>query len=70
MTMTVAGKSYSNIIQSRLILSYNILGMEMEAATYDYYTAKGVGVIRVRTTIDNNGLSFNGCTDLIDYNIK
>lgn len=69
-TMTVAGKSYSNVIHTQLILTYDIFGTSLDAMMYDYFTAKGVGVIKVRS----EGLSlisgFKACSDLIDYSIK
>ncbi|HWI92068.1 MAG TPA: hypothetical protein VNT20_12380 [Flavisolibacter sp.] len=69
-TMTVAGKTYNNVIHTQLILTYDIFGTDFDAMMYDYFTAKGIGVIKVRS----EGLSllsgFKACSDLIDYSIK
>lgn len=68
--MTVAGKSYNNVIHTRLVLTYDVFGTSLDAMMYDYFTAKGVGVIKVRS----EGLSllsgFKACSDLVDYSIK
>lgn len=70
-SMTVVGKTYKDVIHTTLDLSYDIFGSEMDMGRYDYFTAKGVGIIKIRS-----GLSFMGQTvietsaDLIDYSIK
>lgn len=70
LTMTVAGKTYNDVIQTRLDLSYDV-GTIMDFGSYNYYTAKGVGVIKVRTKLEMMGITMvETCSDLIDYNIK
>lgn len=70
-SMTVQGKTYKDVIHTRLDLSYDVFGSELDMGAYDYFTAKGVGIIKIRS-----GLSFMGqtlietSTDLIDYSIK
>ena len=44
LTMTVQGATYQNVIHSYIELSYSLIGV---AARYDYYSAKGVGIIAV-----------------------
>lgn len=44
LTMTVQGVTYQKVIHSYMELSYALIGV---AATYDYYSAKGVGIIAV-----------------------
>jgi hypothetical protein len=69
-SMTVAGKSFNNVIHSRMIWSYDILGTVMEFLSYDYFIAKGVGIIKVRSEGQNLLAGFKACTDLVDYSIK
>ena len=69
-TMTVAGKSYNNVIHTELIWTYDIFGTAMDAMQYDYYIAKDVGIIKVRSEGLTLLSGFRACTDLIDYSIK
>jgi hypothetical protein len=48
-----------------------MLGFIMEAGTYDYFIAKGVGIIKVRTQLLNFGVPvLQSCADLTDHSIK
>jgi hypothetical protein len=69
-SMTVAGKSFTNVTHTRLIWSYDILGTVMEVMSYDYFIAKDVGIIKVRSEGLNLLSGFKACSDLIDYSIK
>jgi len=69
-TMTVAGKTYNNVIHTNQILSYDIFGTVMDFASYDYFIAKGVGIIKVRAELGGFGFSMKTCSDLIDYQIR
>lgn len=69
-SMTVGGKSFNNVIHTRLIWSYDILGTVMEFVSYDYFIAKGVGVIKVRAEGTNIFSGVKSCSDLVDYSIK
>jgi len=66
LTMIVQGKTYSNVIHSNMLLSYNIFGSIIEFGTYDYFTAKGVGIIKIRSDFG----VFQSCSDLVDHLIK
>jgi hypothetical protein len=71
-SLTVGSKTYSNVIHSQIELQYDfpIVGI-VNAATYDYYIAKGIGMIRIVTVGDPNflpGVSTNA--DLVEYSIK
>jgi hypothetical protein len=68
--MTVGGKSYSNIIHTKLVLLYDIFGSITEFGSYDYFIAKGIGIIKVRSELGIFGTQFKSTTDLIDYSIK
>lgn len=69
-TMTVAGKSYNNVIHTRLILTYDVYGTALDAMAYDYFIAKGIGIIKVRSEGLTMLSGFKACSDLIDYSIK
>ncbi len=68
---TVAGKNFTNVIHTQLNLEYDlpILGWT-NFAVYDYYIAKGVGIIRIETTSTFGGFGIKTVADLIDYSIK
>ena len=71
-TKTVAGKSYSNVIHTTLILEYElpIFGWT-PFATYEYYTAKGIGIIRIESDLSFMGqTAVRTVSDLIEYSIK
>jgi len=71
LSMTVTGKHFKNVIHTRLDLKYDMLGFIMEAGTYDYFIAKGVGIIKVRTQLLNFGVPvLQSCADLTDHLIK
>jgi hypothetical protein len=66
---TVAGKNFTNVMHTQLHLEYDIPGLGWtNFAVYDYYVAKGVGIIRVETVSGIAGL--RTVSDLIDYSIK
>jgi len=44
---TVAGKPYTNVMHTQIDLQYNVQGTFQSFGTYDYYIAKGVGVIEL-----------------------
>jgi len=69
LSMTVEGKNYTDVIHTKLDLSYDIFGMVMQFATYDYFTARGVGIIKVRTDINAFGTSMQTCMNLVDHKI-
>jgi len=69
-TKTVAGKKYNNVIHTKLDFSYDIFGSVMHFATYDYYIAEGVGIIRIESELFGAGLAFKSSGDLIDYHIE
>jgi hypothetical protein len=67
LTVTIAGKTYTNVIHTSMELSYDITGM---VGVYDFYVAKGVGIIRIRFEMDTFGFTTTTCSDLIDYHIQ
>ena len=70
LTMTVGGKSYKEVTHTTMELSYDLGFMVLDAALYDFYVAKGVGIIKIRTNIDALGTTLQTCSDLVDHSIK
>ena len=71
LTMTIAGKTYTNITQTRLDLSYDFFGTVTESGFYNYFTAKGVGIVKIRAEVELGGISvLQTCSDLTDYHIE
>lgn len=69
LSRTVHGKSYANVIHTRMYLSYD-LGERVDAGYYDYYIAKDVGIIQAKGNLGMFGTQFTVSSDLIDYQIK
>lgn len=69
-THTVAGKTFDSVIHTRLDLKYDIYGSIEDFGSYDYYIAKGVGVIEIIFEVDTFGASFRAKDELVDYAIK
>lgn len=44
-TKVVSGKTFTNVVHTKLQLQYNISGAMETWVTYEFYTAKGVGLI-------------------------
>ncbi len=71
LTVTVAGKTYTNVIQTHLDFSYDIFGSIMKFGDYDYFIAKGVGIVKIKSDISMSGAPvLKTSSDLIDYSIK
>jgi hypothetical protein len=71
-SLTVAGKNFQNVIHSQISLQYELpLFGIVSFATYDYYVAKDVGIIRIETTGDPvMAPGVHSISDLIEYSIK
>lgn len=66
-TKTVVGKTYSNVMHTQIDLQYNVQGTFESFGTYDYYIAKGVGVIQL--DVSAFGLTISNEV-LTSYSIK
>jgi hypothetical protein len=64
---TILGKSYANVIHSKLELQSKIGGVFTTVFTFDFYVAKNIGVVAIYTSYDGNQLSKS---ELISHNIK
>jgi hypothetical protein len=69
-TVNIGGHSYSNVIHTHMLLSYDIFGMPMDYVNYDYYIARGIGILRIRSNLSALGSSFETCSDITDYHIN
>jgi len=72
-TFTVQGETYSNVIHTQFVIAFNLLGNFTDFATYNFYFAKGKGIIKVNsnvTDITGGGNNLTVAQDLIDYSIK
>ncbi|WP_127128572.1 hypothetical protein [Pseudoflavitalea rhizosphaerae] len=72
LSMTVAGKNYTNVIHTQLTLAYEmpVVGTT-DFMIYDYYVAKGVGIIKIDSeTPPGIPVSVTSVVELQDYSIK
>jgi hypothetical protein len=67
---TVHAKAYTQVIHTRMEMSYDIFGERTPAAIYDYYIARGIGIIQLKTTIDMLGTEMTSSSDLLEYQVK
>jgi hypothetical protein len=72
-TLTVQGKTYKDVIHTQIKLQYQMpspIGL-IETFTYDYYVAKGVGMIKIDSQGDPLwGAGVSSESELIEYSIK
>jgi hypothetical protein len=64
---SVLGHFYSKVIHSKIELQYNTSGTFVTTATYDFYAAKGVGIIEIKTDFGGKEVA---TTQLLDHQIK
>lgn len=71
-SVSLNGKSYSSVYHTRMDVSINPLGAPTNIGHYDFYIAKGVGIIRIRAELGGgfSGPSTKTDTELTDYSIK
>jgi hypothetical protein len=65
---TVGGNTYTNVIHSQVDLQYDFGSGYTTYATFDYYVAKGVGIISIASNFPS--LGFSEVLNLVSYNIK
>jgi len=66
-TMTVLGKTYTNVVDVHLSSSASYNGLQITPATGDFYYAQGVGLISVDATVFNSATLSNVTTT---FNLK
>jgi hypothetical protein len=70
LTRTVNNATYYDVIHTRMELSYDMSGQRTPAGSYEYYIAKDVGIIQVKTSIGLFGFEMIASSDLVEYEIK
>lgn len=72
LSMTVQGKTYKNVIHTQVNLKYDIFGVDvMSFMFYDYYVAKGVGIIKIVSEGDPDmAPGVDAVSELVEYSIK
>lgn len=65
-TKTVSGKQYTDVIHTTILLQYNIASTYTTFATYDFYVAKGIGIIEM----DSSTFGLTSTLKLQSYQIK
>lgn len=66
-SLTVLGKTYTNVVDVHLSSSASYLGLPITPATGDFYYAQGVGLISVNATVFNSATLSNVTTT---FNLK
>lgn len=66
----VGALEFNNVIHTRVLLQYDLSGEIYTWATYDFYIAKGIGIIETHTQLDLFGLVAETRSELIEYSIK
>jgi hypothetical protein len=70
-TKTWVGKTYKDIIHTVVDLEYNLLGNWMSMGTYQFYCAKGIGLVKTDYGLSMLGQSYTSTASyLVDYTIK
>ena len=69
----VKGKIYNNVIHDKYTISYNLLGSFIDFGNYDFYFAKGIGLIKIISSVPatlGGADGINSKQELINYSIK
>jgi hypothetical protein len=67
---TVSNKVYNNVIHTTLQLQYDVGSGFTTYGTYEYYIAKGIGVIEADAVVSTGVGTLTTSSVLIDYSIK
>ncbi|AXY75006.1 hypothetical protein D3H65_13875 [Paraflavitalea soli] len=71
--MTVEGKTYTDVMHTVVQLQYELPGVGLVPLTdYDYYVAKNIGIIKIKTIADDpmGGGDIRTEMNLVEYSIK
>ena len=69
LTVTIGANTFTNVIHSEVDIEYNVgSGFQTPYAIYDYYVAKGVGIIKVVS--DFPSVPFTATSFLVSYKIQ
>jgi len=69
-SINLNNKTYANVIHTRLHMSFDVLGTIVDVGYYDFYVAKGIGIVQVRTHLDFMGTTIQSLISLVDYHIR
>lgn len=71
-SVSVNSKTYNNVYHTRMDVSVNAFGTQASVGSYDFFIAKGVGIVRIRAVLGGGllGSAVNTDTELTDYSIK
>lgn len=70
-SVVVDTTTYTNVIHTKLNLSYNMMGMNMDMGEYHYYAAKNIGIVKLGSILSVNGIPFMAQTqELVEYHIQ
>jgi hypothetical protein len=67
--VTIGSNTFTHVIHSQIAIEYNVgSGFQTPYAIYDYYVAKGVGIIKIEENFPTLGVS--ATSNLISYKIQ
>ena len=71
-TIKVEGKIYKHVIHSTFRIYYQLSGSTYTSGGYDYYTAKGVGIVKMESSFGIAGVQtlFSDLKTLVDFSIR
>ncbi|HEX4372147.1 MAG TPA: hypothetical protein VHZ50_02480, partial [Puia sp.] len=69
LTVTIGANVFTNVIHSEIDIEYNVgSGFQTPYAIYDYYVAKGIGIIKIEENFPTLGVS--ATSFLVSYKIQ
>lgn len=57
-SVTWKGKTYSDVVHTKVDLVSTMFGLEVVLTTYEFYSAKGIGFVKLHNSIASNGQIF------------
>ncbi|HSZ86366.1 MAG TPA: hypothetical protein VK787_10060 [Puia sp.] len=69
LTVTIGSNTFTHVIHSEITIEYNVgSGFQTPYAVYDYYVAKGIGIIKIEENFPTLGIT--ATSFLISYKIQ
>ena len=70
-SVTWKGKTYRDVVHTKVDLISSVFGIDMNLMTYEIYSVRGIGMVKVHNHIENMGTDlFINKAFLTDYTIK
>lgn len=71
-TIHVEGRTYQHVIHSTFTIYYQLSGNTLSYGGYDYYTARGVGIVKMESHFGIDGVQtlFTDLKTLVDFSIR